>query len=979
MSSLRSQRTGFALISVLALVSLAALTATAFLASARLEGQATRSIGDSLRLQMALNAGRECAIELLDYNATPNFGWSFVTTYWRTNISDELGYLLIGCAASKNNLRWTYWCGFSPATFTELNNTVIQPFISFTNTVCQATFSNDAASFMRTATAGLPRSEAEAATNPRGTLIPMLGNQTSPPVGWVYIRQEMRTNSSSTNTVSLPVARFAYFIQDLGGLIDAERMGAGNNRNTGINPEEISLPNLVVGNIAGTDYRIAGPANLGDYTNKRPQYLTPGMMMSANGGILTNTNDLRYFATRLRYCNWSDGINWDRIPVIPLRSSRPNYPTNAGYLKYVLNTNTTNTNANRIAIAHSNLAATILTNFPDFTIRAGGMRGTNYVYALAANILNYVGNNEINSRFPVTASIPGDPNGMTAIGFGNYPIPTIIFDQQQRNANSLILNSYWQFWNCSTLTSPPVNYRYVYDYADTVMSTSNRITTNTITDRIGIPRLPPGGTVVIRAISNVVLSLGTNPPINCWLNGTGNGQRTTNNALIIYKDTANLGPSNIIFRLMTGFERAAKNVTNGEIVWSGGMPGLRYDNCVISNTNTSAPIPPIGDPRMANYFTNNQRNGYLSACDWMNNTEWFLGYAQTRTPKFTLNDPYSGHPGNWPDGTNSALQKIFSLTPAPTSLSTVPSTNVSSNAVMRYGISSLAKLSANAVYTNICELGNVFDPIQWVSTSITNAVLWVNCDISPSNTWSANSMYGGGQTLRIGRPEHSRFAFTNIAGNATNSYPIPSLGTSAAGLLDLITTTNTYDWAGKININTAPPAVLAALAGGIRLSQDPSRVGDAINATMISQFTNGVMRFRNLYPFISASQLAFISSSYGNPGWTNSSLWPIDAVFSTSRYLTPSNGVTSLNDQGREEWFSKIYNLTTVQSFNYRVYVVAQLLNTNGTPRGATMRKYYQVYLRNNSPDVTSARPGENPGDRYAPNVSRTVTYEAFY
>ena len=51
----------FALISVLALVSLAALTATAFLASARLERQATTSIGNSTRLDMALESGKVAA------------------------------------------------------------------------------------------------------------------------------------------------------------------------------------------------------------------------------------------------------------------------------------------------------------------------------------------------------------------------------------------------------------------------------------------------------------------------------------------------------------------------------------------------------------------------------------------------------------------------------------------------------------------------------------------------------------------------------------------------------------------------------------------------------------------------------------------------------------------------------------------------------------------------------------------------------
>jgi len=227
-------------------------------------------------------------------------------------------------------------------------------------------------------------------------------------------------------------------------------------------------------------------------------------------------------------------------------------------------------------------------------------------------------------------------------------------------------------------------------------------------------------------------------------------------------------------------------------------------------------------------------------------------------------------------------------------------------------------------------------------------------------------MYGGGQTLRIGRPEHSRFAFTNLGGN----FPVPSLGTSAAGLMDLFCATNVYNWAGKININTAPPAVLAALAGGITLSKDPQKLGSEVNATMISAFTNGVIKFRSLYPFITPSQLSFISANYGATGWTNSANWKANAVFSTNTALS---GVTSINDEGREEWFSKIYNLICVQSYNYRIYVVAQLTDTNGNPKGAMMRKYYQIYLNYNGPQ------GDGLPDSQAPSVSPLPTYEAFY
>jgi hypothetical protein len=145
---------------------------------------------------------------------------------------------------------------------------------------------------------------------------------------------------------------------------------------------------------------------------------------------------------------------------------------------------------------------------------------------------------------------------------------------------------------------------------------------------------------------------------------------------------------------------------------------------------------------------------------------------------------------------------------------------------------------------------------------------------------------------------------------------------------------------------------------------------------MVRAFTNGVVKFRQTYPFIAPSQIAFISSAYGTTNWTNN--WPTTAVFATNVPTGfPSGGLsgpTAVNDEGREEWFSKIYNLTCVQSFNYRIYVVAQLTDTNGNPKGAMMRKYYQIYLNYNGPQPPTGAP-----DTQAPSVSPLPTYEAFY
>ena len=927
---LSSRQSAFALISVLALVSLAALTATAFLASARLERQATSSISTTTRLEMTLSAGRECAAELLDKVGQPGFGWNFVTTYWRTNIADELGYPLIGGAVSKNNLKWTYYCGFTPATWTNLDTNFIGPFIKVTNLICQSSFSNDIAAFMTNATNGFSANP----TSKVSTTITLVGGRTSPPIGWVYIRQNIRTNPAATNTAYLPVARFAYFIEDLQGLIDAERMGGLTLRDTGTNAEEISMSNLTGVTIT----------NLTNFTNARGQYITPSMLLTANGGFLSSTNDLRYFASRLRSCPFNDGINWDRIPAIPINSAKPNYPANAGFNKRSLSTNFNSANG------LTNIAYTITNNFPNFTNRAGGMNGTNYALALAANIIDYADTD--------STATSANINGVNIVGFDNYPMLTHVFDEflYNQTARSITITTYLQFWNPSSIPTPALTGgTFTYNLNDTIKytNTANVVTNLPLTNsalanssfNFGVApfSFPANGGFITSITNTIPLNTLPNFPTTALnllqLNENGT---TTNSYTLVLSSTTNIPAMKI--------NRYNRNLANGIPVYVGTILGFR-----IAGLGTPWRT---ADPRMTTYLGAGSGSRY-EPCTY--SSTYFKGYPAQELPS----GPLYANPINWPDGPNTANATL--PTRGVTNLSSIPTgafTNTNS-----VGVTDPApcKISNSGSYTNICELGNIFDPIQWAPPTTTNN--YANCDIATN--WTTNRMYGGGSTLRIGRPEHSRFAFTNLGG----TYPTPNLGQSAAGLLDLFCVTNTYNWAGKININTAPAPVLAALAGGIKLTRDPNKAGSEVNATMISAFTNGVMRFRQTYPFITPSQLAFISRNYGtNPAtpttcWTNT--FSNNAVFSSS-VLGGLSGVSSINDQGFEEWFAKIYALTTVQSFNYRIYVVAQLTDTNGLPKGAPLKKYYQLHLRNNNPNP-------NSGDSASPSVSQNFTYEAFF
>ena len=955
---------GFALISVLALVSLAAMTATAFLASARLEREATRPLSQTIQLEWALASGEKCAEQLIGdaFEPTAGAAKNFVTTLWRgtnaTDYTNETGYLFIGEPNATNNVRWTYWAGFSTAGLTNFSTNVIGSAITFTNNH-QGTFSNDCSIFMRTATNGFMTNPP--LSNRVCTEIELLGGQTSPPVGWVYLTQRKRPAGSLTEVES-PVARVAWFTEDLSGKIDAERMGGlSGSRLTGTNAEEICLTSLIRTNMSNIIPNISFLTN----TNTRKLFFTPGILANSSISGLTNTADLRYFATGLREfrpTNLAGGTNgyldWipSGIPIVISGNSTNPYSMN-GYTKANLN----NFLALTPTSALTGITNLIRRNLPNFTNRAGGMNGTNYALALAANILDYA-----DSDSSATITNIGTPTYATnVVGFDSYPFVTQLFDQivcnqTGNNPPVLTLNTYLQFWNPSSVSSPAANYTLLYDFADTVATIVFTNATATNSNNINIRMFPTNSTytnsvsgmghsfsndITVPALSTNQGSIvrftrtynitGTAPSgfvwsdfSRVWINGTSGSTQT--NPFTIRQGT------NDLIRPKTSFYRSAISLTNGEANWLGTIPGLRYGASAIGASGQSRLC---ADPRMLNYLTSNpSTNG--SAVDYAN--AYWQGYPAEFTSALI-----TGHPVNWPDGYNKSIatRGIRNPSTPPLGIFTIqdPLTLITDPAP--------CKISNFGAYTNICELGNIFDPIQWAPPATSTVTNYANVDISTATSWTRNSIYGGGSTLRIGRPEHSLFAFTNF-GNSGN--PIPNMGQSAAALLDLFCVTNgnnsggPFRTGGKININTAPYPVLAALAGGITLTKDTNQVGSTVNTNMIQAFANGVMKFRHVYPFLTPSQLLFISVNYGNANWTNSAVWSNAAVFSTNQGLT---GVTGINDEGLEEWFSKIYQLSTVSSDNYRVYIVAQLVDTNLMPTSPTLRKYVQFSGR---PDTST-------------------------
>ncbi len=351
-------------------------------------------------------------------------------------------------------------------------------------------------------------------------------------------------------------------------------------------------------------------------------------------------------------------------------------------------------------------------------------------------------------------------------------------------------------------------------------------------------------------------------------------------------------------------------------------------------------------------------------------------------------------PSEWPDGGHDSPTGTFAVTTDntkfPTDKTVWPTkpTPLAQNAPQR--ISNLGR------FYSATELGNVYDPLLWrpaykdlkgvVGTGKSDTDLLIPPDVrnkpimpSARNSWpevtpasSLSTDYGGGNTLRIGRPEHARF---DVAGKR------------AAQLLDLFHTGipasdklseregNVVEIRGNINVNTASKDALRAMAAGL-LEQDPElrrvtswdhdttgpyrpattalKLGTPTTTLVADQIADAIMLRR---PFASASELASVTDRDSNLIFGNKDLYK---DFTDIQW----------SDAAAEEVFSRVYDASTVRSRNYRVWVIGQAITgPAASPEVlAESRKVFTVF----------SDPGERKSDGSidpAKHIPR-VTYE---
>ena len=926
---------GFALISVLALVSLAALTATAFLASARLEKTAAMTTGDQTRLTLALDSGYHLASYVFT-RGDNTWNWA---DFLIGEDADGVGYLYHATPRTDTSTgEWTNYALFSCATMSNFGITPFNPTNWAATTFKQGGFAADRLS---------PTSQIVKMTNfsttnvtPNGpvTRIPLLFGRTSPVVNWItnYV------TNPSTGLLS-PTFRFAYFTEDPSGLIDVDRMGGSTSRDTGTNPTEIALGEV-------------GITNFATFNNLRRLFLTPGMIEDVlrintvtNGSV---TNPWRYLSSSLYSMN---GLKTDK----PTRAQGYlRIPTGLGYneadtstkfpAKYNINTNS---NGELTNIPISVIAAAITSNLPNFgTIRSGAMTPNAYISNIAANIVDYVDTNTIPS-IDSSNAIP-TWRGVEAIAWPNEVFTRIHLSNRVTTTTNyefeVIVKNSVEVWNLSSASIVVNGADYSISnnlnipircqnwYGNMSNNTTGKTAINEICTNTPFT-LPPNSYGVLSAPSrnlkfNVPSRLASNSPAGLLFHDTPN---TSNSYTISYQGKMiDATPAGRVSPQST-------NLLPSQSCLFANSVNFGTSDDLGSNYNLSA-----GDPRGGLFIQKSAMDFHLTNTTpgGRNSHNSSKGGAKIVDPKV-----------NWPDGGHSTNSDTVS---APTS-TTVPQGPQKQGNTNHW----VQKINNSGSMTNIMELGNIFDPIQWGDPNNpfhkNDTAAWMGL----SNSATPFSGACGRTSLRIGRPEHQRFAWTNVSGQAQ-----PNMQASAVALLDIFcadTSTNPnilgrFDDGNQININTAPPRVLRALAAGVSLKSDPAMKPSnnyLIPTNAIDAFVKGVTNFRAKYPFYSPSQLMFIGT---DTAWPNTGTWPTGAVFSAN-VVKGTNANFEWNDAAAEEWFSRIYALSKVQTRNYRIYVQAQLIRTRGTNTnvsapsfGTIARRYYDVLNQQNDANPPS-------------------------
>jgi hypothetical protein len=370
------------------------------------------------------------------------------------------------------------------------------------------------------------------------------------------------------------------------------------------------------------------------------------------------------------------------------------------------------------------------------------------------------------------------------------------------------------------------------------------------------------------------------------------------------------------------------------------LPGLLYQK-----PSSSAFYGTTGDPRISHYL-NRALNSPLDESAYPENAS-----PNRRNIRRNIYNPDAATkpkvyarslPSEWPDGGHD--NPVGTWTPGTDDATEMTEARFNLPYVEDWKYHSIQRISNRGFFLSATELGHVFDPIMYApvfdTTTATNS-FWSN-HMFPAgiDTWpdmnaitdnSRNVLYGGGNTLRIGRPEHPAFhgfdgrnmhaaSLLDLFHTGQPASPDPELRKSPVNKIE-----------GQVNINTAARDALRLLAAG-GLTMDPmlsARTSSShsppplaappwqhitLDAPKISlladKVADAVIASR---PFASPSAMASARDSDGRFVFGN-------------RAQYPQGQNIRWTDAAAEEVFARVYQASSVRSRNFRVWIVAQAI-----------------------------------------------------
>lgn len=232
------------------------------------------------------------------------------------------------------------------------------------------------------------------------------------------------------------------------------------------------------------------------------------------------------------------------------------------------------------------------------------------------------------------------------------------------------------------------------------------------------------------------------------------------------------------------------------------------------------------------------------------------------------------------------------------------------------------KLSNDTIYSNICEIGFVFDPAQFTDVTADEALA------------SPDSSAGGGLSLAVGRAE----------------FPIFPEAVDSNRLLDIFSTALTRSTAGLINVNTAPEEVLRLLFAGIQHKFDTEATPSEIRPPTDTREADIIARaIINARPFTSLSEITQIENGNGN-------------VFGNPKQWQGASK-PDLSDVGLKEIFHRSHQLLNTRSRDFRVFILGQAVTEQ--PNGdiivnATASRIVHIFAQSER-DLVNIQPGSIP------------------